>query len=75
MDVVARVVITWMATWAALIVLLLSPMVLPERWLYYVYSPASVGLWMLSMLVGPFVTCALNRRWIRTGVWRGGRRA
>ncbi|MFF2078818.1 hypothetical protein ACFVXG_29210 [Kitasatospora sp. NPDC058162] len=70
MDVVARAVITWMATWGALTTLFLLPVLLPDGWQYYIYSPASVGLWMLSMLVGPFVAGGVSRRWIRTGVWR-----
>ncbi|GAA1229934.1 hypothetical protein GCM10009665_20470 [Kitasatospora nipponensis] len=72
MDVAARVVITWIATWVALVALLLCPLLLPDQWQYYVYSPASVGLWMLSMLGGPVVACAVNWRWIRQGVWRAG---
>jgi hypothetical protein len=54
-------------TWVALCVLVAAPALLPPRWQYYVYSPASVGLWMLSLLVGPFVTCAFAWRWIRSG--------
>ncbi|MFD7453139.1 hypothetical protein [Kitasatospora sp. NPDC059827] len=72
MDVVARAVIVWMATWGALVTLLLLPLLLPDRWHYYIYSPASEGLWMLSVLVGPFAAGGVGRRWIRTGVWRGG---
>ncbi|MCL6671446.1 hypothetical protein ACIRP3_29180 [Streptomyces sp. NPDC101209] len=59
-----------LATWVTLIVLLLAPSLLPERWQYYIYSPASVGLWMLAMLVAPFVVCAAAWRWIRTGAGR-----
>ncbi|MEU6239254.1 hypothetical protein [Kitasatospora sp. NPDC047058] len=64
--------ITWIATWVALVVLYLSPVVLPDQWQYYVYSPASAGLWMLSMVGGPPLVCVLNRRWIRHGVWTAG---
>ncbi|MEU8541584.1 hypothetical protein AB0C52_16630 [Streptomyces sp. NPDC048717] len=56
-----------LSTWGILIVLLLAPAPLPEPWPYYIYSPASVGLWMLSMLVGPFVVCGVTWHWIRTG--------
>ncbi|MGW2237267.1 hypothetical protein [Streptomyces sp. NPDC001759] len=56
-----------LATWVALTVLLLAPSPLPERWRYYIYSPASVGLWMLTMLVAPFVVCTVAWPWIRTG--------
>lgn len=61
-----------LATWATLIVLLLAPSLLPERWQYYVYSPASVGLWMLTMLVAPFVVCTVAWPWIRSGAGRPG---
>ncbi|MFG2604840.1 hypothetical protein ACGFT2_15035 [Streptomyces sp. NPDC048514] len=67
MCIAARLVLTWIATWAALVVLVLLPLLLPAGWQYYVYSPASVGLWMLSMLGGPFVACFFNWRWIRHG--------
>ncbi|MFF2147086.1 hypothetical protein [Kitasatospora sp. NPDC058190] len=72
MGAVVRAVSTWMAAWAALIALFLLPLVLPDRWQYYIYSPASVALWMLSMLVGPVVTCVVARRWIRIGVRKTG---
>ncbi|GAA3014560.1 hypothetical protein [Kitasatospora sp. NPDC006786] len=70
MDVAARAVITVLTTWATLVALLLLPTLLPNRWQYYIYSPASVALWMLSMLVGPALACAGNRQWIRNGVRR-----
>ncbi|MFD7258826.1 hypothetical protein [Streptomyces sp. NPDC059874] len=63
-----------LATWAGLSVLFIAPSPLPEQWRYYIYSPASVGLWMLVMLVmliAPFVACAAQWKWIR----RGGARA
>ncbi len=67
--VAVRLVITWIATWVALIALLFAPtLVLPDQWGYYVYSPASVGLWMLSMLIGPLVAAAAGWPWIRHGV-------
>lgn len=72
MDVAARLVITWIATWVTLVALYLFPVVLPARWQYYIYSPASAALWMLSMIGGPVVACAVNWRWIRHGVWRAG---
>jgi hypothetical protein len=56
-----------LATWVVLFVLLLAPSLLPERWQYYVYSPASVGLWLLAMLVAPFVVCFVKWPWIRSG--------
>ncbi|MFD7685217.1 hypothetical protein [Streptomyces sp. NPDC059781] len=54
-------------TWAALILLPLAPSLLPEQWHHYVYSPASVGLWMPTMVVAPVVVCAVLRRRLRTG--------
>ncbi|MFF7331909.1 hypothetical protein ACIQU5_34765 [Streptomyces sp. NPDC090306] len=54
-------------TWAALIALVLAPSALPEQWQYYIYSPASVGLWMLAMLAAPFVVCAVKWPWIKSG--------
>ncbi|WEH41716.1 hypothetical protein [Streptomyces sp. AM 2-1-1] len=54
-------------TWGALVVLLLAPSALPASWQYYVYSPASVGLWILTMLVAPVVACFVTWPWIRSG--------
>lgn len=56
-----------LVTWAVLIVLLLAPSPLPEQWRYYIYSPASVGLWMLAMLVAPVVVCFVKWPWIKSG--------
>ncbi|MGW0719738.1 hypothetical protein ACWD3K_34035 [Streptomyces sp. NPDC002778] len=56
-----------LVTWAALIALLLAPSPLPELWRYYIYSPASVGLWLLAMLVAPIVVCAVKWPWIKSG--------
>lgn len=67
MMVAGRMAVAVLVTWAALVLLLLAPSLLPERWHYYVYSPASVGVWMLAVLVAPVVVCAVFRRWIRTG--------
>lgn len=64
---IVRMAAAVLATWAVLIVLLLAPAPLPEQWRYYIYSPASVGVWMLTMVVAPFVICTLKWRWIRTG--------
>ncbi|WP_328890736.1 hypothetical protein [Streptomyces sp. NBC_00316] len=65
--VAVRMVASALVTWAALIVLLLAPSPLPEQWRYYIYSPASVGLWMLAMLVAPVVVCTVKWRWIKSG--------
>ncbi|MFE5208906.1 hypothetical protein [Streptomyces sp. NPDC056600] len=64
---VVRAAAVVLLTWVVLFLLLVAPSLLPPRWQYYVYSPASVGLWMLSLLVAPFVTCAFAWRWIRSG--------
>lgn len=64
---VIRLMAAVLGTWAALVVLFVAPSVLPEQWRYYIYSPASAGLWMLTMLVAPFVVCAFTWRWIMTG--------
>ncbi|MGC2999765.1 hypothetical protein ACPF8X_15705 [Streptomyces sp. G35A] len=56
-----------LVTWAALVLLLLAPSLLPEQWHYYIYSPASVGLWMLTTLVAPIVVCTVAWRWIKSG--------
>lgn len=56
-----------LATWATLILLLLAPSLLPEHWQYYIYSPASVCLWLLAMLVAPFVVCFVKWPWIKSG--------
>ncbi|MFI2641869.1 hypothetical protein [Streptomyces sp. NPDC018610] len=68
----ARLVLTWIATWVTLVVLVLLPALLPDRWQYYVYSPASVGLWMLSMLGAPVVACVVRWPWIRHGARKAG---
>jgi hypothetical protein len=65
--VAVRMVASVLVTWAALIVLLLAPSALPKQWQYYIYSPASVGLWMLTMLVAPVVVCTVKWRWINSG--------
>ncbi|MEV0741975.1 hypothetical protein AB0I51_39935 [Streptomyces sp. NPDC050549] len=59
-----------LATWVALLVLLLAPAALPEHWQYYVRSPAGVGLWMLAVLVAPVVVRFVKWPWIRSA---GGR--
>ncbi|WP_411105129.1 hypothetical protein [Streptomyces sp. cmx-4-9] len=56
-----------LGTWGVLIALFIAPMPLPEPWRYYLYSPASVGLWMMAMLVSPFVICIVKWEWIKNG--------
>jgi hypothetical protein len=65
--VAVRMAASALATWAALIVLLVAPAPLPEQWRYYIYSPASVGLWMFAMFVAPIVVCAVKWPWIKSG--------
>lgn len=65
--VAVRMAASVLVTWAALIVLLLAPGPLPEQWRSYIYSPASVGLWLLAMLVAPVVVCAVKWPWIKSG--------
>ncbi|MHB9861024.1 hypothetical protein [Streptomyces sp. YIM S03343] len=64
--IVSKAVLTVMGTWLVLVLAIMLPALLPERWEYYIISPASVGLWTLSMLVGPVVVCWKLRSWIRT---------
>ncbi|MGW6142831.1 hypothetical protein ACWFRM_43430 [Streptomyces sp. NPDC055144] len=63
----ARMIIVVAVTWVVLTVLFLAPSALPASWQYYIYSPASVGLWMLAMLFGPVITVFLKWKWIRHG--------
>jgi hypothetical protein len=63
----ARMAAAVLVTWAALIALLLAPSPLPEQWHHYIYSPASVGLWLLAMLVAPVVVCTVKWPWIKSG--------
>ncbi|MEV0528698.1 hypothetical protein AB0I66_35295 [Streptomyces sp. NPDC050439] len=63
----ARIAAVTLAVWGGLIVLLLAPSLLPVAWHYYIYSPASVGLWMLSMLISPFMACTIRWQWIKKG--------
>ncbi|MFD9791413.1 hypothetical protein ACFWXK_10725 [Streptomyces sp. NPDC059070] len=65
MRTVWRATVVVLVTWGILIVLLLAPAPLPETWRYRIYSPASVGLWFLAMLLTPFVTVYLRWPWIR----------
>ncbi|MFD9029535.1 hypothetical protein [Streptomyces parvulus] len=65
--IAARMAAAVLVTWTALIVLLLAPSPLPEHWRYYFYSPASVILWLLAMLVAPVVVCTVKWPWIKSG--------
>ncbi|MGW2839934.1 hypothetical protein ACWCWD_19325 [Streptomyces sp. NPDC001493] len=62
-----RLAVSVLATWGVLIVLVLAPAALPESWQYYIYSPASVGLWMLAMFAAPVAVCIVTWPWIRSG--------
>lgn len=63
--IAARMAGAVLATWGALILLLLAPAPLPERW--HIYSPATVGLWTLAMFVAPAVVCFVKWPWIKSG--------
>ncbi|RFC77142.1 hypothetical protein DXZ75_03735 [Streptomyces sp. AcE210] len=54
-------------TWVVLAALVLAPSALPASWQYSIYSPASVGLWVLAMLFGPVIAVFLKWNWIRHG--------
>ena len=64
--IASKAVLTVIGTWVALMLAIALPALLPDRWEYYMISPASVGLWMISMLVGPVAVCWKLRSWIRT---------
>ncbi|MFI6645772.1 hypothetical protein [Streptomyces sp. NPDC050504] len=68
--VVARVAAVALAVWGMLVVLVLAPSLLPKAWQYYLYSPASTGLWVLAMFVSPFVACFIKWQWIKEGSGR-----
>ncbi|MGX2994556.1 hypothetical protein JNUCC64_09695 [Streptomyces sp. JNUCC 64] len=70
--VVARLAGAVLGTWTVLLLAVLAPSaLLPTDWHYYVYSPASVGLWVLTMLIGPPVVCFAVWPWIRNGGGEG----
>ncbi|MDX2524555.1 hypothetical protein ACSCB1_03405 [Streptomyces europaeiscabiei] len=62
--VTSKVVLAVLGTWLLLCAVIAFPALLPARWEYYLISPASVGLWLITMLVSPFVVCWRLRRWI-----------
>ena len=62
--IMSKVVLTVVGTWLLLFAMIAFPTLLPARWEYYLISPASVGLWLIAMLVSPFFVCWWLRRWI-----------
>ncbi|MCP2313770.1 hypothetical protein [Kitasatospora paracochleata] len=61
----ARAVGVVVATWLLLTGLFLLPVpLIPESWGPVVHSPATVGLWLLSLPVAPVLGCFALRRWI-----------
>ncbi|MFJ7965655.1 hypothetical protein [Streptomyces sp. NPDC096324] len=64
--IVSKAVLAVIGTWLVLFLAIALPALLPERWEYYLISPAGVCLWMLSMLAGPVAVCWKLRSWIRT---------
>jgi hypothetical protein len=67
--VLLRFVGVVVVTWVLLLVLPLPMLLLSAHWQYYLISPASVALWLLSFLVAPIVTCVVTSRWILDGAW------
>ncbi|WP_441251425.1 hypothetical protein [Kitasatospora sp. McL0602] len=66
--VAARAALVVLGSWAVLVVLLVLPgVVFPTGWQWYIYSPASVGLWMLSLPVVPLFACKAASGWINPG--------
>ncbi|MEU5774559.1 hypothetical protein ABZ819_14885 [Streptomyces venezuelae] len=64
--IVSKVILTTLATWLVLTLLIALPALLPPRWEYYLISPASVALYLLAMLTAPPIACWKFRTWIRT---------
>ncbi|WP_190086319.1 hypothetical protein [Streptomyces longisporoflavus] len=64
---IARLFFVVAVTWTTLIVSFLAPSALPSAWQYYVYSPASVGLWLLAVLFAPLIAVAVKWPWIKHG--------
>ncbi|WP_432180973.1 hypothetical protein [Streptomyces sp. NBC_00063] len=64
---VARMIIVVTSTWIVLTVLFLAPSALPATWQYYIYSPATVCLWLLAMMSGPVILVVRKWSWIRRG--------
>ncbi|MFJ1926939.1 hypothetical protein G3I76_42105 [Streptomyces sp. SID11233] len=62
----SKTFLTVLGTWVILLLAVALPGLLPARWQYYIYSPASVGLWMIAMIVAPILVCWKLRHWIRT---------
>ncbi|MFH8485155.1 hypothetical protein [Streptomyces longisporoflavus] len=65
--IAARLFFVVVVTWTALIVSFLAPSALPASWQYYVYSPASVGLWLLVVLFAPLIAVTVKWPWIKHG--------
>ncbi|MFH8491967.1 hypothetical protein [Streptomyces longisporoflavus] len=64
---IARLFCVVAMTWTALIVAFLAPSALPASWQYYVYSPASVGLWLLAVVFAPLIAVTAKWPWIKHG--------
>ncbi|WP_416873527.1 hypothetical protein [Kitasatospora sp. SC0581] len=61
-----------MATWGVLLVVVVLLPFLPGRWGEHDRQRALALLWWLLVFIGPFVTCALNRRWIHANERKPG---
>ncbi|WAL96757.1 hypothetical protein [Streptomyces sp. Je 1-369] len=64
--IISKAILTTLATWLTLTLLIALPALLPPRWEYYLISPASVALYLLAMLTAPPLVCWRFRNWIRT---------
>ncbi|MFD3559782.1 hypothetical protein ACFWVU_08940 [Streptomyces sp. NPDC058686] len=62
-----RMITVVAVTSVVLTVLFLAPAALPDTWQHVIYSPASVGLWILAMLFGPPAMVVLKWNWVRHG--------
>lgn len=65
-TIVSKAILVVTATWIALVVALGLVACLPARVQYYMISPASMLLWMCSLVVCPVLACLALRRWIKT---------
>ncbi|MFB7739304.1 hypothetical protein ACFC08_34065 [Streptomyces sp. NPDC056112] len=64
--IVSKAVLVVIATWIALVVGLALVAFLPARVQYYAISPATMFLWLCSLVVCPVLACLALRRWIKT---------
>ncbi|MER5410842.1 hypothetical protein [Streptomyces sp. NPDC002769] len=63
--IVFKAALVVVATWIALITGLGLVAFMPARVQYYAISPASILLWLGSLVVVPMFTCMALSRWIK----------